>query len=157
MPAKDDSWPFGIHAWARQVAEVINDWVRSHPTDKVILERANSSSWRDSQNFIDWHHFAVIQKALDNNWADKLVYINSVDWRRKIGLQLNKEQKKQNQLISKEKRKGNKVVKVNGKRVGRITRKHLSVISANNLFNLKLKLKDNDIADALNCAYSYFL
>ena len=61
-------------------------------------------------------------------------------WRKILEMRLSKEQKENNKLVSK------------GVKRGRITKKHLSVEMANARFNLKLKLKDNDIADACNLA-----
>jgi hypothetical protein len=157
IPADDNTWPFGIHAWAKKVANKINELVTNNPQgfEKVIIERANSSRFRSSQNFIDWFHFALLEKSIENLWNETIVYMDTAEWRKLCEIKLSKIEKKHNQMISKEKKKGNKVVKVNGKRVGRLTKKHLAVNKVNELFNLKLKLKQNDEAEAIliNLAY----
>lgn len=156
-PSQSQDWPWGIHAWAKNIAQKINELVLQTACDKVIIERATSSRFRQSQNLLDFMHCFILEFALQNKWSDKLLYVDVSAWRKKVDLRLNAEQKKQNQLISKEKKKGNKVVKVAGKRIGRVTKKHLAVWFVNNLFGTNFKIKDNDIADAIMVGYSYFL
>ena len=72
---------------------------------------------------------------------------------------MTKEEKKQNaQIRKKKKATGATVVKnEEGKRIGKIGKKHVNVRRANELFGLELKLKDEDRADAILLGYAYFI
>jgi len=156
IPCKDNSFPFGISAWAKSTAETIFELIDANPTDKVLIERSNSSKFRNSQNYLDFMHAYLIDILLDEGYSNKVIYIDSSHWRKVIGMKLNDAQKKQNKL-AKQANKNKTILRVDGKRVGKITKKHLSVYYVNNKYNLSLKLKDNDIADCLSLASSYFI
>jgi hypothetical protein len=64
-------------------------------------------------------------------------------WRKILEMRLSKDQKENNKLVSK------------GVKRGRVTKKHLSVNMTNTKFGLKLKLKDNDISDAILLGLAY--
>ncbi len=151
VPTDDLSWPWGIFKRSNKVAEAVNELVMLNidTIDHVIIERANSSSFRNSQNFIDWFHFAILQISVQNQWDKLIVYIDTATWRKKLNLKLTDMDKKHNKLI----KKGIKTLPVKG----RISKKHLSVRMANELFGLSLKLKDNDKADSMLCGYSFFI
>ncbi len=152
----DNAWPFGVHQWARDIASRIFQIIEKYPADKILVERANSSRFRNSQNVLDWMHFDLISILVDEGYQEKLLYVDSSHWRKTIGMKLSTEQKKQNKL-AKQASKAGTILKVNGKRKGRVTKKHLAVEYVNEKYNLQLKLKDNDIADALCLAASYFI
>lgn len=157
IPSENQDWPYGIHAWSKSIADQAFQLILDKKCDKIVVERANSSRWRNSQNVLDWMHFAFLQRIIDNQMADKLIYVDTIAWRKKVDIKLNKDQKKQNQLISKSKKQGVKVTKIDGKRIGRITKKHLAILKVKELFNVDLKLKDNDAAEGILVAYSYFI
>jgi hypothetical protein len=156
VSCKDKSWPLGIHQWAKEISENIFTLIKNNTTDLIIIERANSSRFRESQNVLDWMHFNLIDLLIDGNYTSKLLYVDSSRWRQLCGLKLTKEQKKQNRMAKQASNSG-KILKVNGKRKGRVTKKHLAVNYVNDTFNLSFKLKDNDIAEAICLGYSYFL
>jgi hypothetical protein len=60
-------------------------------------------------------------------------------------------EKNTNIRLSTNDKKNNKLVR-EGKKRGKVTSKHLSVRWANEKYSLSLKIKDNDIADALAIA-----
>lgn len=156
FPCKDSSWPFGIRDWVKETAAGIFALIQSHKFDKLLIERPNSSRWRDSQNYLDWLAFELISLLLDGGYKESLCYVNTSDWRKAINLKLNAEQKKQNKMVSQAKKEG-KMLKVNGKRKGRVTKKHLSVQWVNEKFGMKFKLKDNDICDSICVGMSAWL
>ena len=157
VPCQDSSWPWGVMKWAEEIAEQITRLVINNSIgfNKVVIERANSSRFRDSQNVLDWMHFCILKNSINDVWNDIIIYMDSSEWRKICKINLSKEQKKHNQMVSKEKRKGNKIVKVNGKRVGRLTKKHLAVFYCNENFGTTFKIKDNDIAEAICLGWAY--
>jgi hypothetical protein len=156
VPCKDKKWPLGIHQWAKEISEQIFSLIVDNPTDLIIIERANSSRFRESQNVLDWLHFHLIDLLIDANYASKLLYVDSSAWRKACGLKLTAQQKKQNKMAKQASNSGT-ILKINGKRKGRVTKKHLAVDYVNAKFNLSFKLKDNDIAEAICLGSSYFL
>lgn len=152
----DKTWPFGIHQWARDIAAQIFKLIENNTADLVLIERANSSKFRNSQNILDWMHFDLISILVDEGYKDKLLYVDVSHWRKVCNLKLNAQQKIQNKMASQANKAGT-ILKVNGKRKGKLTKKHLAVNWANDKYGLSLKLKDNDIADAICLGASYFI
>ena len=64
-------------------------------------------------------------------------YVRTQSWRSAVDLKMTNDDKEHNKLVKE------------GKARGKIGKKHLSVRMVNSLFGLKLKLKDNDIADSI--------
>lgn len=156
VECKDRSWPLGVHNWASDIAKQINNLICDTDCEKVLIERANSSRFRDSQNVLDWMHFELIRLAVDDGHYIKLLYIDSSHWRKICVIKLNNEQKKQNKLAKQALNSG-KILKVDGKRKGKVTKKHLAVNWVNEKYNLSFKLKENDIAEAICLGSSFFI
>lgn len=156
VPCKDHSWPLGILNWAKDISDKIFNLISTTVCDKIIIERANSSKFRDSQNVLDWMHFDLINTLVDEGYYSKLLYVDSSHWRKVCDLKLNKDQKKQNKMARAAAKKM-EILKIDGKRKGKVTKKHLAVNWANEKFNTQFKLKDNDIAEAVCLGSSYFI
>lgn len=86
-----------------------------------------------------------MEKLASLGAIDSVHYRDPSAWRKILNLRLSPEQKANNKMVSQ------------GKIRGRITPKHLSVLRANELFNLELLLKDNDKSDALLLAWSFIV
>jgi len=157
IPTDDSSWPWGIFDRSNRVAENINGLVLANQPfiERVVIERANSSSFRNSQNFIDWFHFAILQISIANKWNNLIVYVDTAQWRKLLDMKLSKEDKLNNQKIYKAKKSGKSKKELGLK--GKITKKHLAVRFVNLKFNLDLKQKENDIADAICIGLSSFI
>ncbi len=114
---------------------------------QVVIERTNLGRQRSSQTFLEWLHFCFLMKMIGSE--QELFYLDSSQWRKAVGMLMSKEDKKNNQDVKK------------GKKRGKITKKHLSVRLVNDLFKDKLraplKLKDNDISDAILLGYSKWI
>jgi Holliday junction resolvasome RuvABC endonuclease subunit len=141
-------FPFTCIDIAESVANLVDEWVRSHSPDRIVIEETNLGKARYSQKKLEFIHFAVI-KRLQQISAD-FVYIDTSEWRRVLQQRLSKEDRKNNAKVAKAKKAANpnaakKAFGVSGK----VTSKHLSVAWVNEHFGLKLKLKDNDVADAV--------
>lgn len=132
-------------------------------TDVVVIEEINSGRDRYVQKLLENIHTAVIKQYEGFSPKTKLVYLNSDGgdgWRTNLGLKLTKEQKKANAKLSKEKRECEVAgVKLDKKKLGirgKVNKKHLAVAFANEQYDLKLKQKDNNEADAICLGVAFF-
>jgi len=87
-------------------------------------------------------------------------YVSSGDWRKNQGLKMSKEDQKRNAKLSKAKREAAAAgVKLDKKALGirgKKTKKHVAIDHANAVYQLELKAKDDDIADAICVGLAYF-
>ena len=156
----DGKYPGNYVNWAYQCFGELVYLIDTHqPTVLVIEETASGSKNIYSQKILEFIHFLIARLIRDT--GIKAVYLMTEEWRRLAGCQMSKEEKKKNAVRSKQKKKtGVKLARdVNGKIIGKITRKHVNVRRANELFSdylpEPLKMKDEDTADALLLAYTY--
>jgi hypothetical protein len=84
-------------------------------------------------------------------------------WRRIVGCKMSKQESVHNKHVKEYKKKQNSKIAYDetGKRIGKLTRKHINVRRANEIFGqylpTPLRKKDEDLADAFLLAYSYHL
>jgi len=154
--AKSREFPWGIYQWAKQCADKINELCSNYFfVDKIIIEKTNLGKNREFQSFLEWIHFFVLHTFSFGSLKNKINYIDTSQWKKQLNLKLTKEQREQNKFVLKQHKNGQKNVLQNDKRIGKVTSKHLSVEFVNKEFNLNLKLKNNDIADAVCIAFSH--
>jgi hypothetical protein len=129
------------------------------PLSAIVIEETNGARQRFTQKFLEYCHLALLNQLRTLTWHDKVVYVNTSDWRRKMDVRLTKEDKSQNAKLSRNKRKAaDKGEKLDKKTLGirgRTTIKHVAIRRANELFGLSLLAKDDDIADALLIGSAY--
>lgn len=157
---------FGEYPWsllraARSIVGGLMSIVEKQRPDVVVIEETNLGSNRYSQKLLEYTH-ALFLSELENRVNEhgvQVVYLDTSAWRHALGLRLDKDQRKSNAKLSKAKKEaeqlGGKVDKKALGIKGKITWKHLSVAHASNQFQLNLKQKDNDIADAINLAWAF--
>lgn len=104
--------------------------------DLIVIEQTNKGKNRTSQRGLEWIHYSVLSK-LRHFFQYKIIYVDTSEWRNKLKIRLDKDQRKHNKEVKHKKARG------------KITSKHLAVNLINQEFDLNLKLKDNDIADAI--------
>jgi Holliday junction resolvasome RuvABC endonuclease subunit len=146
----DGSYPFNFLARLVTLSTDIYNKISELQPDMVVIEETNGSRARYTQKMLEYLHCLVLLKLHNyfiGNERISVKYISTSEWRKQLNLHLSKDQKKNNSKVSKAKREG-KSKKVLGLK-GRVTPKHLSVAWANEKFGLNLRVKDNDIADAL--------
>lgn len=125
--------------------------------DAVIIEETNLGRARYTQKILEFTHCIVLAQLADLGVANQVKYINTGDWRRTLGIQLTKEDKRQNLRVRRAKKSGNRdILKALGIR-GKIGKKHLALRYVYEHFQIPLKVKDDDIADAICLGTSYFL
>lgn len=115
--------------------------VQENQIDKIYIEQTNRGINRHSQKELEFLHYGILKKLLDNNHHDKVSYVDTSTWRSALKIRLNKDQKKHNKEVRTKKKRG------------KITTKHLVVSWVNETFSKELLLKDNNEADAIAIAY----
>lgn len=125
---------------ANAVGDYMYTLVMTLQPDFIIIEQTNKGKQRTTQRGLEWIHYSVLSK-LRMHYQNKIVYVDTSEWRNKLHIRLDKDQRKHNKSVKQ------KVAR------GKITPKHLAVAMINEEFDLSLKLKDNDIADAICLAW----
>lgn len=138
------------------IEEIINKF---NPTEFVVEETSKGSKNNMSQKIVEFMHYELALWFRDCDEKDRpRRYYLTEEWRRICECKMNKEEKKQNAEVRKQRKKGIKVAKnKEGKRIGIIGKKHVNVRRANEVFGLELLLKDEDRADALLLGYALYL
>lgn len=131
---------FWFIAKADKVSYEIRKLVCQFSPDFVYIEQTNSGSFRTSQKMLEFIHYSVLKMMLELGLAATVRYVDTSAWRAKHKIFMSKDDKKNNKMVK------------DGKKRGKITKKHLAVRWANDTYTLALKLKDNDIAEALAIA-----
>lgn len=156
-------FPYSYYFAAKSIATGLKDLFlnteRVRAVDVLVIEEINKPGRfgnRYSQKILDFIHCLVLQ-WLGARSDVKVVYVNTSDWRKVIGGNLTKADKAMNIKVRKLKKAGNKeALKALGVR-GKVTKKHVAIRYVNSTFGLDLKMKDNDIADAICQGTAFFL
>ena len=125
---------------ANRIADAISLTLKPLEFDFIFIEQTNKGRNRTTQKQLEFIHFAVLSKLKEMSTDTVVKYIDTSAWRRILTIKLNKTQNDHNKKVKR------------GEIRGKITPKHLSVYWANSTYNLALKLKDDDIADAIAIA-----
>lgn len=122
---------------AQELARFVYDKYLKHMPDYIYSEQVNRGKNRHSQKMLDGLHYEIVNMLMTWGWIDKLRYIDTSAWRSVLSVRLNQDQRGHNKQVKQ------KLIR------GKITTKHLAVMKVNEVFGLKLKLKDNNEADAI--------
>jgi hypothetical protein len=144
----EGTFPFDAIDAAEKVADIVQEWYERHSPDKVIIEQSNKGRSRYTQKKLEFIHSAVLRRLRLK--GAYILYIDTSEWRRLLEQKLSKEDRKNNAAVSKAKKTDDfhAAKKAAGVK-GRITGKHLAVNWCNAFYDLGLKMKDNDVADAI--------
>jgi hypothetical protein len=168
---------YGIYPWSyiiatEDIADSLIELIVDYKPDFIVIEETNGSRARYTQKVLEFLHASFLvkyKKAGLDSWTsdpdstfwnlDKVKYVNSSEWRKVLGLLMSKQDKKNNQTLNKAKRNAENSGLALDKTAlgikGKVTKKHLSVRYVNEKFGLFLKIKDNDIADAICLGTAY--
>jgi mRNA deadenylase 3'-5' endonuclease subunit Ccr4 len=141
--------------------EVMKLIIKFKPDVLVIEETAAGSKSIYSQKILEFLHYKLAFYIKESKI--KAVYILTEQWRRETGCIMSKEEKMHNKEVKKYKDRNDSKIAydINGKRTGKITRKHVNIRRANEVFGEffkePLKRKDEDKADACLLAFAYHL
>lgn len=144
-----EKYPKNYLMWADDSATLIIEKIKEVAPDVIVLEETSKGSKNAmSQKLLEFIHFIVASYMVENDLS--CYYLLTGEWRNITGCAMTKEEKKRNSSVKKQHEKGLKVAKdEKGKRIGKITKKHVNIRKANEVFNLELLKKDEDQADAL--------
>jgi hypothetical protein len=158
----DGEYPGSFVTWAEDCFQKLKELiVRFSPDTLVVEETSAGSKAIYTQKILEWIHYRLAAFVVDTGL--KIRYILTEEWRRETGCLMSKAESKHNQQVRKYKKKNGTSIAYNeeGKRVGRITRKHVNIRRANEVFGHVLKeplrKKDEDTADSLLLGFCYFL
>lgn len=148
-------YPRQMLLWSKNAFVAIKGLIEEFDPDQIIIEETSKGSKNHlSQKFLEFVHFQLATYIVSRNIP--VHYFQTGTWRFIIGAKMNKTEKENNKKIKKAKEQGVSVVKnEDGKRIGRITKKHINVRLANETFGLNLKLKNNNEADAIGMGIAY--
>lgn len=119
----------------------------NHPKIRVVIEETCAGRNNYSQKMLEFIHLEVIRGL--NQKEIPMYYIRTGVWRKKVGANLNAQEKLFNKNIAAIKRKTkSKLAKINGKVVGKLTRKHAALRCFKEHFGYEMPLKLNDAAEA---------
>lgn len=155
-------YPSNYVEWAYLVFGQISELIdRFAPEVLVIEETVAGSKAVYTQKILEWIHFLVAKLIKETNI--KSVYFLTGAWRSEVGSKMTKEESKHNKKVKEYKSKNKTSIAYgeDGKRIGKLTKKHINVRRANEVFGKFLKAplrkKDEDQADALLLGYAYHL
>jgi hypothetical protein len=154
----DTKYPSDYVQWAINTARPIIAKIEEiRPDVLVIEETASGSKSNYSQKILEFIHYIVAEYIVINKIKTR--YFLTGEWRVIVGAKMNSSESKNNKKTKDIKKKtGLKLAKdENGKRLGKITKKHVNVRRANEIFGLSLILKNEDIADGILLGYGYYL
>ena len=162
IPQVLGTYPEAFLDWAQQCFDAILSLIKKfNPDTLVIEETASNSKSIYSQKILEWIHFLLASFIKESKI--KAVYIMSGQWKSETGCLMSKDESKRNKKVREYKKKHDTSVAYgdDGKRIGLVTRKHVSIRRANELFGKFLKTplrkKDEDAAESLLLGYCYCL
>lgn len=135
-PEKSKKYPYNIVNAANEMGSQVDTLVQKYKPDWIIIENTVRGKNRNTQRILEFVHKSVLD-VLKDKYEKKIKYLDPSEWRKLLDLKMSKDDLKHN-----------KEVRL-GKARGKLTRKHLSVRMVNEQYDLGLKLKDDDIADAI--------
>lgn len=161
-------YPFSFLFAAEDIIGRVMQLILDIKPDVIVVEETNMGKSRMKQKVLEYlhcsflraFHTTYVENHHTNGVKPEVFYISSSMWRTAIGLNMSKEDKKNNALLSKAKKlsaeTGKKLDKASLGIKGKINKKHLSVRYINSNFDKDFKMKDNDICDAISLGTSYF-
>lgn len=152
----DFKYPKDYLEWAHKCSKAILEVCVKHKPDVIIIEETSKGSKNNfSQKILEFIHFLIAEYIVNNEI--EVVYYRTGEWRDITATKMNLEEKKHNKIVNESHKKGIKVVKKDGKRIGKLGKKHINIRRCNELFNLSLIRKDEDTADAILLNYAFYI
>lgn len=156
----EGDFPESYVKWARLVFATLEELIVKYNPEMLVIEQTCAGSKNAmSQKILEWVHILlaiyIVEKKIPST------YVLTGQWRKEIGSYMNAEEKKRNKMVKeyKKKHKTNVAKDENGKRIGIISKKHVTIRLINSVFESQLKeplkRKDEDTADAIALALCY--
>lgn len=163
IPMPDGSYPISFVDWAETCFSHVLVLIEKYkPSVLVVEETTGGSKTSHSQKILEWIHFCLAKYIKESKI--RVTYILTGQWRSEVGAKMTKEESKHNKTVKEYKKTHNDTqiaYNEEGKRIGKITKKHVAIRRANEVFGHffkePLRKKDEDLADSLMLAYCYHL
>jgi hypothetical protein len=152
----EGAYPSSFVVWAgmcyQEILRLIDQFA---PDCLVIEETVAGSKGVYSQKILEYIHYLVAKFIKETNI--KSVYLLTGQWRSEVGCKMTKEESNHNKEVKKykDKNKSRLAYDAKGKVIGKLTKKHINVRRANELFGLNFTIGQNDMADAILLGYAY--
>lgn len=151
-------YPFNFVRWADYISGkvilLLSLSFSMHPDLEVIIEETNAGKNPYSQKILEFIHYGVIKGCREHKIPIK--YIRTGVWRKIVGANMNAEEKNLNARIRRIKKStGKKLAKIEGKVVGKRTRKHAALRCFKEHFGYDLPLKMEDACEAVLIGLAY--
>jgi hypothetical protein len=134
---------------------------RFKPQVLVIEETCAGSKGVYTQKILEFCHYLLAKFIKESNI--KSVYLLTGAWRSEVGAKMTKEESEHNKKVKeyKEKHGTKRAYDINGKLIGKKTKKHINIRRANEVFGKFLKeplrKKNEDEADSMLLGFCYHL
>ena len=158
----DGNYPSNYVVWAHAVFEEIHKLIKKYDPDCLVIEETVAGSKAVyTQKFLEWCHFLLASYIKESNI--KNTYLLTGAWRSEVGAKMTKEESKHNKYVKEYKEKNNTSIAydINGKRIGKIGKKHVNIRRANEIFGKffdePLRKREEDLCDSLLLGYCYHL
>jgi len=121
--------------------------------DYIIIEQTNKGRDRWKQKLLEWLHHELC-KRFNYGYRFEICYIDTITWRRILSIKVTKEEKRSNRKIraynieaknDPDKKMIQGIVKI----------KDAAIDFCEKTFNLKMKKKDNNVAEAICLGYAW--
>jgi Holliday junction resolvasome RuvABC endonuclease subunit len=162
IPQPNGPYPSCFIDWAYLVFNGIEGLIEKFRPDMLAIEETVAGSKAVySQKILEYSHFLLAKYIKENNIES--IYLLTGAWRSEVGCKMTKEESKHNKEVRAYKTKhGTKLARdINGKIVGKLTKKHINIRRANEVFGSflrePLRKKNEDEADALLLAFALHL
>ena len=158
----DERYPDSFVSWAYECYGEIENLFDQYAPDAVVIEEtAANSKTSHSQKILEFIHFLVAK--LIKETKIKCTYLLTGEWRKEANSKMNDSERKRNKEVVKYKKqhKSRLCYDINGKVMGKITKKHVTIRRANEAFGKyfkePLRKKDEDLCDSLIISLAYHL
>ena len=149
-----EQYPYNFIATCLNIGRKSVDLFHEYKCEAVVIEHTEKGKQRLSQRLLEWINYAVVAAFIVEDI--RVQYLLVSDWRTytKCYLKYWPDHKAWNTKINRLKQKaiptksGAKVAKLEGKIVTKVNQKKLSILLANEAYDLTIK--DDNIADAIN-------
>jgi Holliday junction resolvasome RuvABC endonuclease subunit len=158
---EEEPYPGSYVTWAYKCYNEVERLIEDHQPDILVIEEVTKSKNPFSQKILDYLHFLVAKYIQETGIRN--IFFQTGDWRKEVGSYMNDTERKRNKEVReyKKKNKTNLAYDINGKRIGMIGKKHVTIRLINDVFKDQLKTplkrKDEDSADGISLAYAYHL
>jgi len=155
-------YPSNFVDWAYLIFDSVEGLIKRFKPDILAIEETCAGSKGVyTQKILEFSHFLVAKYIKECNIRS--VYLLTGAWRSEVGAKMTKEESAHNKYVKdyKEKNKTKRAYDINGKLIGKKTKKHINIRRANEIFSKflekPLRKKNEDEADALLLGYTLHL